>query len=188
MDSFEINKFVGAVLATVLLLMGLNIVGGALFDAGKPDAPGYVIEVAGAATPEASGGESEAASADGEGSVSLAARIAAADLAKGEKVFKKCQSCHTADNGGASKAGPNLWDIVNREIATMSGYKYSAALTEFGSDKTWTYAHLDGFLTKPTDYVKKTKMALTLKKPEDRAAVIAYLRTLSDNPAPLPAE
>jgi len=229
MDSFEINKFVGALLATILVVFGVNMVGGAIFHSDTPEKPGYAVEGAedssanddGHKTDDKAGSEDttpkdEAApkKTDGEdpakkvvatdgtadtnadtkpadpasGASAIAALVAAADVAKGEKVFKKCKACHTSENGGKNKVGPNLWNIVNRPIAKAENYRYSSALTEFAADKTWTYDHLDGFLTKPADYVGKSKMTFALKKPKDRAAVIAYLRTLSDSPAPLPAE
>lgn len=111
--------------------------------------------------------------------------VAAANADVGKKVFKKCQSCHTVDEGGKNKVGPNLWGIVGNGKATRTGFKYSGALKELGGK--WTFADLDAFLTKPKAFAKGTKMTFGgVKKPEDRAALLAYLRSLSSTPKPLP--
>ena len=126
--------------------------------------------------------------------VTLAGLFAAApawadgDAAAGEKIFKKCQACHTAEDGGANKVGPNLWNIVNRPVASHEGFKYSGAMTEFAAGGTvWDYDHLDHFIKKPKDLVPGTAMGFAgLSKIQDRADLIAYLRTMSNDPAPLP--
>lgn len=180
MDSFEFNKFAMAILGVVFLVMSLNFVSGALFHAEKPHHDDSDLEVASAS------GSSEPAGPEFE---PISAMLASADIGDGEKVFKKCVACHTVEEGGANKAGPALWGVVERPMATGEGFGYSAALTEYGADKTWTYEELNGFLWKPKKYVKGTAMGFAgLKKVEDRAAVVAYLRSLSANPAPLPAE
>ena len=116
----------------------------------------------------------------------VVALLAAADATAGQSVAKKCKACHTFDQGGANKLGPNLWNIVNRQIAGTAGFKFSPALQGL-SGETWTFEALDAFLTKPKDYAPGTKMSFGgLKKPEARANLIAYLRSLSDNPAALP--
>jgi cytochrome c len=129
--------------------------------------------------------EPKEAAATGDGGGDLSALLAAADPAEGENVFKKCKACHTAEQGGANRVGPNLWNIVDRPKASHEGFSYSSALSGLGGE--WTYADLNAFLEKPKDFASGTKMSFAgLKKPEDRAAVIAYLRTLSDSPKPLP--
>ena len=115
--------------------------------------------------------------------------LAAADPKAGEAVFKKCTACHTGEKGGANKVGPNLWGIVNRPVASHEGFSYSAGMKAFadGGKVVWDYDHLSGFLTAPKAYVKGTAMGFGgLKKIEERATLIAYLRTLADTPAPLP--
>jgi len=100
-------------------------------------------------------------------------------------VFKKCKACHTADQGGPNRVGPNLWNVVGGPKAHAEDFSYSDAITGLGGE--WTYADLDAYLTKPKDFAPGTKMTFAgLKKPKDRAAVISYLRTLSDSPKPLP--
>ena len=111
--------------------------------------------------------------------------LKAADPAAGEKISSKCKACHDLSKGGPNKIGPNLWDIVGAKQAHLDNFSYSDAVKGLGGQ--WTYENLDKFLTKPKDYAPGTKMTFPgLPKPEDRAAVIAYLRTLSDSPKPLP--
>ncbi|WP_299427918.1 cytochrome c family protein [uncultured Shimia sp.] len=104
-----------------------------------------------------------------------------ADSAKGEKAFKKCKACHTVDQGGKKKTGPNLFGIVGAPVASVDGYKYSKALVALGG--TWSVDQLDAFLTKPKALVKGTKMTFAgMKKATDRANLIAYLNQNSDAP------
>ena len=105
--------------------------------------------------------------------------LSAADVAAGQKVFKKCFTCHTVNAGGPNRVGPNLFDIVGREIGTHEGYRYSSAMAGMGG--TWTVAALDAYLTKPKDFVPGTKMKFSgLKKEQDRINLIAYLATLTE--------
>ena len=115
----------------------------------------------------------------------IGALLASANADKGKKVFGKCRACHTVDKGGRNGIGPNLWNIVNRVPGSVDAFKYSKALSEL-KDKPWNYANLDAFLAKPKTYAKGTKMTFVgLRKNSDRANLIAYLRGLSDLPAPL---
>jgi cytochrome c len=117
--------------------------------------------------------------------VDAVALIASADPALGEKVFGKCKACHNAEKGGPNAVGPNLWDIVGHKKAAHDGYSYSAALKALPGD--WTYKDLDAYLASPKQFAGGTKMTFAgLSKPEERAAVIAYLRSRSDSPKPLP--
>ncbi|MHA1598518.1 MAG: c-type cytochrome [Alphaproteobacteria bacterium] len=121
--------------------------------------------------------------------VSLASLLATADkkadLNAGKKLYGKCKSCHTVDEGGKNRVGPNLWNIVGRAKASGDGYKYSAAMADLGGD--WNFANLDGFLAKPKAFVKGTKMSYSgMRKATDRAALIVWLRSMSDNPVALP--
>lgn len=183
MNSFEFNKIIGGLLGTVFVVFTLGIVSDAIFASPVPEKPGYAIEVAEA---EHGGGET----AGGEtAETPIAELLAGADATAGAAVFKKCAACHTVEKGGANKVGPNLWDIVNRPVAGHEGFAYSAAMKEFaqGGSVVWDYDHLSHFLLAPKALVKNTAMGFAgLKKPDERANVIAYLRTLSDSPAPLP--
>jgi cytochrome c len=118
---------------------------------------------------------------------SILGLIAGADTAAGQKVIKKCTTCHDLAKNGPDKVGPNLWGIVDSQMAARQGYKYSDAFAGLGGQ--WGYDELDAFLTKPKVFAPGTKMSFGgLKKPVDRANIIAFLRMLSDNPAALPGE
>ncbi len=156
----------------------------------QPAAPAASESPASAATTEmaAAGSETPAASSGSGGDNPVLAMIASEDPAAGEKVAKKCAACHTFEEGGKNKVGPNLWNIVNRPVASFDGYSYSDAMKAHAEGGTvWSYEHLDAYLTKPKDVVPGTKMVFAgLRKESDRAALLAYLRTLSASPAPLP--
>ena len=116
----------------------------------------------------------------------ILAMLASADVAKGEKLAKKCTACHGFDAGGAAKVGPNLYNLINANKGRDGGYSYSSALAGLGGE--WSYTELNGFLHKPKAWLSGTKMNFAgLKKPQDRANLIAWIRTLSDNPAALPS-
>lgn len=181
MDSFEINKILGAVLGAAFMVFSVAIVSDALFAAPVPEKPGYAIE----ATEETGGATAETAAA-----VPIGQLLANANAEAGATIFKKCQACHSGEKGGPNKVGPDLWDVVNRPVASHEGFAYSAGMKEFsqGGSQKWDFEHLNGFLHAPKSYVKGTAMSFAgLKKDDERANLIAYLRTLSDNPAPLPA-
>ncbi|MCP5366971.1 MAG: cytochrome c family protein [Hyphomicrobiales bacterium] len=109
--------------------------------------------------------------------LSAGASWADGDADAGEKVFKKCKACHTTEQGGKNKVGPNLFGVVGRKSGSIEGFKYSKAMSE--ADVTWTDENLHKYLTKPKDFVPKNKMAFAgLKKDKDRDDVIAYLKTL----------
>ncbi|WP_035197629.1 c-type cytochrome [Agrobacterium tumefaciens] len=180
MNSY-VNMGVGALLGTVFVLMSVSIASEGIFQAPTPEKEGYAIVA------EASGGE--AAGEPAAAATPIAKLLASADAAKGEAVFKKCTSCHTGESGGANKVGPNLFDIVNRPIASHAGFSYSAAMKDFskGGSVHWDYDHLSYFIEAPKKHVPGTAMGFAgVKKETERADLIAYLRTLSANPAPLP--
>jgi len=117
----------------------------------------------------------------------ILAMLATADIERGKKLSKACAACHSFDKGGNNGVGPNLWGVVNANKQSVSGFAYSGALNANGQNK-WTYESLNKFLWKPKKYAPGTKMNyLGLKKPADRAAMIAWLRTLSASPAALPS-
>jgi cytochrome c len=176
MDSFELNKILGAVLFTFLCILGLNIAAGAIVSPREPAKPGYEIAI-----PEKPEGGAAPAAAPQE---SIAQLLANADPKRGEQIAKVCQTCHTFEKGGANKVGPNLWGIVGRP-KVEPGFNYSAAMKAKGGD--WTIDELNQFLTSPKGFIPGTAMSFAgLPKGQQRADVIDYLNTLSDNPKPLP--
>ena len=179
MDSFEINKIVAAILMVALLVIGIGKLSSIIFHVEKPKMPGYLVEVSQVAS------SSNAETENVEDKVDISSLMAMGDVVSGEKVFKKCAACHSINKGGKNKIGPALYNVVGRKVGDISDYKYSKALAAYG--KEWTFEELNGFLIKPTKWVKGTKMAYAgLRKEKDRASVIKYLNKNSDNPLPLP--
>jgi cytochrome c len=179
MDSFEVNKITGALLATCLALLALNITSEAIFAHHKLDTPGYKIDVQ-----ETHGASAEAKAAPEE---SFAQLIAGASAERGKSVAKVCGSCHTFDKGGANGTGPNLYGLFTRGRAAAPNFAYSDAMKAKGGE--WTPDDLNKFLTNPRDFVPGTKMGFQgLPKGSQRADVIAYLNSLADSPKPLAAQ
>ncbi|HVT56172.1 MAG TPA: c-type cytochrome [Xanthobacteraceae bacterium] len=177
MDSFELNKIMGAILGTLLVLLSINIFAGGIFHVPKPAKPGFEIAVT--ETPAA--GKAAAPAPE----VPIEQLLASADVKKGETISKKCLACHSLQKGGPNKVGPDLWGIVGRPRAHHEGFNYSAAMKAKGGN--WTIDDLNHFLTSPRSFIPGTAMAFAgLSKAKDRADLIAFLNTLSDNPKPLP--
>ncbi|NOG72662.1 cytochrome c family protein [Roseicella sp. DB1501] len=141
---------------------------------------------AGAAPAAAPAGAVPAAAPAAAGAPPIAERLAKADLEKGATLFRRqCGACHTPNEGGRNGVGPNLYDVVGKPHGHLEGFNYSAALK--AKQGPWTYDELDHWLTSPSQYASGTRMAFAgIKDPQDRANVIAYLRSLSANPQPLP--
>ncbi len=179
MDSFEINKIVAAILMVALLIIGIGKISDIIFYTEKPKTPGYSVEVEQVVNNSASATESS------EKVIDIAALMAMGDLAAGEKVFKKCAACHSITKDGKNNIGPALYNVIGRQVGSVSDYKYSKALSGYG--KEWTFEELNGYLIRPAKWIKGTKMAFAgLRKEKDRASVIMYLNQNSDNPLPLP--
>ena len=177
MDSFELNKILGAVLGTCLGVLALNIAAGAIFAPEKPTKPGYEIAV-----PESKpGGEAKPA----EPEVPIEQLLAKADVGRGESSAKKCAACHTFDKGGRPLVGPNLWGVIGRPKASQPGFNYSPALKAKGGN--WTIDDLNQFIANPRGFVPGTNMTFAgIPRAGERADIIVYLNSLSDSPAPLP--
>ena len=179
MDELRLNKvFAGFLFAALLLMAGVKIA-----DVMVPHQElaenAYVIKVAETT-------DTAAAAPVDIGPEPIMALLASADLGAGEKLSKKCSACHVFDAGGQNKTGPALWNAVNRPLGASEGYAYSDALAGFGG--AWDYAALNAFLAKPKGYISGTKMNFAgLKKPEDRANLIAWMRAKADSPAALPS-
>lgn len=178
MDSFEFNKIFAAVLVAGITAMLAGFVAEHLVHPHELEK--NAVEIAGLEG-SAGGGQAEAMAEP------VLGLIAAADVEKGKSLSKACASCHSFDKGGPVKTGPSLWGVVGRGKGSSAGFAYSAGMTAKGGN--WNYAELNKFLWKPKKYISDTKMNFVgLKKPEDRAAMIAWLRTLNDSPAALPGE
>src|SRR6267142_1019330 len=158
MDSFELNKILGAILGTCLILLVTSFTAGAIFSPAMPEKPGYEIAV------------KEAAHGD----------------AKEAAAAKTCADCHTFEKGGPNRVGPNLFGIVNDHRGEgRGGFNFSAAMK--AKSGTWTYDDLNKFIANPKGFVPGTAMGFAgIPKDSERADVIAYLRTLADSPVPLP--
>ncbi len=178
MDSFEINKIIAAVLMVALLVIGIGKLSDVIFHVEKPEKPGYTVELEQVSV-EPSTKTTE------KDEIDIASLMAMGDITHGEKVFKKCAACHSIIKGGKNAIGPALYNVVGRKVGAIEDYKYSKALTAY--NKNWTFEELNGFLIKPTKWIKGTKMAYAgLRKEKDRASVIKYLNQNSDKPVPLP--
>lgn len=179
MDNMRFNTIAGWGLFALIALLGISIVTDEIFLPEKPEKQAYVVE-----------GVVEEASAAAPAAVAdkpIGAYMAAADVSKGEAVFKKCGACHNAEKGGPNGIGPNLYGIVGAPHARTAGFGYSEVLAAM-KGKVWTWDDLNAWLISPKAYAPGTKMAFAgIAKPEDRAAVLAWLNSKSDSPLPLPA-
>ena len=177
MDGFELNKIIAAILATVVVVFGINKVTDIIFTPDKPQQSAYKVEKI---EPTLA-----SASSAGQAAVGISELLAMGTVEHGEKIFKRCSACHMIAAGGKNMIGPNLWSVLGRKTGAESGYKYSKALAAYG--KEWSFAEMNGFLIKPSAHIKGTKMAFAgLKKEKDRASVILFMNSKSDSPLPTP--
>ena len=171
------NTVAGCFLASALFAMVVGKVSNALVSTHPLEKPAIAVADA---PPETASAAPTAELAP------IGPKLKDANVDRGKQLFQQqCFTCHTIDKGGANKVGPNQWNLVGRKKASEAGFSYSSALQAKGGE--WTYEDIDHMIFKPQAFVRGTKMAFAgLPKPQERADVIAYLRTMNDNPPPLP--
>ncbi len=175
------SKIVVSVVLTLVLIIGINKLSDVVYYVEKPEKSAYIV------TGTSSETSVKTVSSESEGLQpgDIKTLLALGSVENGMKVFKKCAACHSIAKDGKNKIGPALWGVIGRKTGSLSDYKYSKALLAYG--KEWSFEEMNGFLIKPKDWIKGTKMAYAgLKKEDERASVILYLNSMSDNPLPTP--
>ncbi len=171
------NKIVVSIALVLILILGINKITDVIYYVEKPEKSVYQADDI--ASKVATGMSSE------EGEVqNIMALFASTNASEGAKIFKKCAACHSIAQGGGNKIGPALWGVIGRKAGSITDYKYSKALAAHA--KIWTFEEMDGFLIKPKDWIKGTKMSFAgLKDPKERAAIILYMNENSSSPLPI---
>ena len=174
------NKIIVSILLELILILGINKIADTIYYVNKPEKSAY--QVAGITT-AASNTNSETSS-QGESTQDIMALFASTSSTDGKKIFKKCAACHSISEGGKNKIGPALWGVLGRPAGSVTDYKYSKAMAAYG--KNWSFEEMNGFLIKPKDWIKGTKMSFPgLRSAKDRAAVILYMNENTNNPLSL---
>ena len=177
MNSFEINKIIAAVIVTVIIVLSIDKLADVVYAVKTPDNAAYKIAKE---TKEISKDDNKKAKESSD----IKALLALGSIDHGKIVFKKCAACHSIAKGKGHKIGVNLFGVLGRQAGSVSDYKYSKAMVAYG--KVWSFEEMNGFLIKPKDWIKGTKMSFAgLKNEKDRASVILYMNENSDSPLPL---
>tara|TARA_B100001123_G_C14681925_1_gene777820 strand:- start:87 stop:614 length:528 start_codon:yes stop_codon:yes gene_type:complete len=172
------NKIIVSIVFALVLILGINKITDLIFYVEKPEKSAY--QVATVTTSTSTSAETSSKSTESENIMALFASTNSAD---GAKVFKKCAACHSIAQGGSNKIGPALWGVLGRKAGSVPGYKYSKAMAAY--EKAWSFDEMNGFLLKPKEWIKGTKMSFAgLKNAKDRAAVILYMNENTDSPLP----
>jgi len=173
------TKIIVSIVIALILILGISKITNVIYYVEKPEKSAYQID---SVSEEVSASTAEASSSDVD-SGNIMALFASTSSEEGAKIFKKCAACHSVAQGGANKIGPALWGVLGRKAGSVSGYKYSKAMAAYG--KSWTIEEMNGFLIKPKDWIKGTKMSFAgIKNAKERAAVILYMNKNTDNPLP----
>jgi len=174
------NKIIVSIVFAIILVLGINKVTDVIFYVEKPEKSAYQVA---SVTTVASTTSAETDSANSD-SGNIMTLFASASAAEGAKVFKKCAACHSIAEDGGNKIGPALWGVLGRPAGSIPGYKYSKAMV--AHSKNWSFEEMNGFLIKPKDWIKGTKMSFAgLKNAKERAAVILFLNENTNSPLPL---
>ena len=174
------NKIVVSIVFAIILVIGINKITDAIFYLEKPEKSAYQVA---SVTSVASNTSADTSSVNTE-SGNIMKLFASVSSADGAKIFKKCAACHSISEGGANKIGPALWSVLGRQAGSLSDYKYSKAMGSYG--KSWSFEEMDGFLKKPKEWIKGTKMSFAgLKSAKERAAIILYMNKNTNSPLPL---
>ena len=171
------NKIIVSIVFAVILIIGINKIADSIYYVEKPEKSAYQVA---SVTTVASTTSTETSSDTGN----IMALFASTSAAEGAKIFKKCAACHSIAEGGKNKIGPALWGVLGRQAGSLPDYKYSKAMAAYG--KKWSFEEMNGFLIKPKDWIKGTKMSYAgLKNEKERAAVILYMNENTNSPLPL---
>jgi cytochrome c len=181
MDSIYFNKVAGAVLASLLVMVGLRTGIGLFYPRGTGNLSKGTIVVSTAAPAPQAASAAQPATQDPP----VTTLLASANADAGQSAMKQCAACHSWTKGGGNKIGPNLYDIVGRDIGKEAGFSYSSGVAQKGGK--WTFDELSQWLKNPKAFIPGNKMAFAgVKDPKDRANIIAYLDKQADSPVPLP--
>ena len=174
------NKIIVSILLALILILGINKIADTIYYVNKPEKSAYQIANI---TTVANNTNSETSS-QGESTQDIMALFASTSSTDGQKIFKKCAACHSISEGGKNKIGPALWGVLGRPAGFVADYKYSKAMAAYG--KNWSFEEMNGFLIKPKDWIKGTKMSFSgLRSAKDRAAVILYMNENTNSPLSL---
>ena len=174
------NKIIVSILLAIILVLGINKISDIIFYVEKPEKSAYQV----ASTTNTNGTTSVEKNTISTESGDIMALFASTNSTEGAKIFKKCAACHSIAQDGGNKIGPALWGILGRKAGSVSDYKYSKAMVAYA--KPWSFEEMDGFLLKPKDWIKGTKMSFAgLKNAKERAAVILYMNENTNSPLPL---
>ena len=174
------NKIIVSIALALILVLGINKITEVIYYVEKPEKSAYQID---GMTTVASDAATEASFSDSE-SENILAIFASTNATEGAKIFKKCAACHSISQGGGNKIGPGLWGVLGRRAGSISDYKYSKGMVAYG--KLWSFKEMNGFLIKPKNWIKGTKMSFAgLKNAKERAAIILYMNENTNSPLPI---